>query len=78
VVSDAILRARWIETVTIHLMGLSFDAISEQITRFGRGQAPSIVAIPEGIRFGPDYTISRPACHKAFKKAIAREPFPCT
>ena len=76
VVSESILRARWIETVTIHLkkMGLSFDAISEQITRFGRGQAPSIVAIPEGIKFGPAYTISRQACHKAFKKAIAREP----
>ena len=76
VVSEAILRARWIETVTIHLkkMGLSFDAIAEQITRFGRGQAQPIVAIPEGVKFGPDYTISRQACHKAFKKAIAREP----
>jgi hypothetical protein len=75
VVSEAILRARWIETVTIHLkkMGLSFDAISEQITRFGRGQAQSIVAIPEGIRFVPDYTISRQACHKAFKKDAVRE-----
>jgi len=54
VASEAILRARWIEAVTIHLkkMGLSFDAISEQITRFGRGQAQSIVAIPEGVKFG--------------------------
>jgi hypothetical protein len=76
VVSEAILRARWIEAVTIHLkkMGLSFDAIAEQITRFARGQGQSIVAIPEGVEFGPDYTISRQACHKAFKKAIAREP----
>ena len=24
--------------------------------------------------FPPDYSISRQACHKAFKKAIAREP----
>lgn len=40
----------------------------------GSGQAQPIVAIPEGVKFGPDYTISRQACHKAFKKAIAREP----
>jgi hypothetical protein len=76
VVSEAVLRARWIEAETIHLkkMGLSFDAISEQITRVGRGQAHPIVAIPEGVKFPPEYTISRQACHKAFKKAIAREP----
>jgi hypothetical protein len=55
-------------------IGLSFDAISEQITRVGRGQAHPIVAIPEGVKFPPEYTISRQACHKAFKKAIAREP----
>jgi hypothetical protein len=55
-------------------MGLSFDAISQQITLVGRGQAQSIVAIPEGVTFPPDYTISRQACHKAFRKAIGREP----
>jgi hypothetical protein len=76
VVSEAVLRARWIEAESIHLkrMGLSFDAISEQITRVGCGQAHPIVAVPEGVKFGPDYTISRQACHKAFRKAIAREP----
>jgi hypothetical protein len=37
-------------------------------------QARSIVAIPEGVKFGSEYSISRQACHKAFKKAIAREP----
>ncbi len=75
-VSEAVLRARWIEAESIHLkrMGLSFDAISEQITRVGCGQAHPIVAVPEGVKFGPDYTISRQACHKAFRKAIAREP----
>ncbi len=26
------------------------------------------------MNFRPDYSISRQACHKAFKKAIAREP----
>jgi hypothetical protein len=34
VASEAVLRARWIEAETIHLkrMGLSFDAIAEQIS----------------------------------------------
>jgi len=75
-ISEEISRARWIEAETIHLkrMGLSFDAISEQITRVGRGQAHPIVAMPEVLKFPPDYSISRQACHKAFRKAIAREP----
>lgn len=76
VVSETVRRARWVEAETIHLkkMGLSFDEISEQITRIGRGQAHPIVAIPEGLEFPPDYSISRQACHKSFRKAIAREP----
>jgi hypothetical protein len=50
VVSEAILKARWIEAETIHLkrMGLSFDAIAEQITRVGRRQAQAIVTISDG------------------------------
>ncbi len=76
VVSEAILRARWIEADTIHLkrMGLSFDAIAEQITRVGRRQAQAIVAIRDAVTFPPDFRISRQACQKAFKKAVAREP----
>ena len=75
-VSEAVQRARWVEAETTHLkrMGLSFESIAEQITRVGRGQAQSVVAIPEGVTFPADYTISRQACHKAFTKAIAREP----
>jgi hypothetical protein len=76
VASEAVARARWIEAEIIHLkrMGLSFDAIAEQISRVGRGEAQALVAIPQGITFPADYTISRQACHKAFRKAIAREP----
>jgi hypothetical protein len=76
VVSEAVLRARWIEAMTIRLknMGLSFDEISEQIALVGRGQIHPIIAIPEGLTFPPNYTISRQACHKAFKKAIAKQP----
>jgi hypothetical protein len=74
--STTVLRARWIEAETVRLkqMGLSFEAIAEQITRIGRGQAQPIVAIPDKIMFPADFQISRQACHKAFRKAIAREP----
>jgi hypothetical protein len=76
VVSKALQRARWVEAETTHLkrMGLSFDAIAEQITRVGRGRAQPIVALPEGMSFPSEFQISRQACHKAFKKALAREP----
>ena len=76
VVSDAVRRARWVEAETIRLKreGLSFEAIAEQISRVGRGLAQALVPIPAGLRFPPDFTISRQAVHKAFKKAFAREP----
>ena len=76
-VSDAVRRARWVEAETLSLkrMGLySFETIAEQISRVGRHQAQALVEMPAGLTFPPDYTISRQACHKAFKKAIAREP----
>jgi hypothetical protein len=74
--SETVLRARWVETETIQLnrMGLSFEAIAEQITRVGRGQTQPIVALSEGLKFPPEYAISRQAVHKAFRRAIAREP----
>ncbi len=76
VISEAVRRARWVEAETIHLkrMGLSFDKIADRITRIGRGQAQAMVAMPEPITFPPDYEITRQACHKAYRKASAREP----
>lgn len=76
VLTDEGRRARWVEAETIHLkrMGVSFDRIADQITRVGRGQAPAMVAMPEPIVFPPNYQITRQACFKAFRKAIAREP----
>jgi hypothetical protein len=76
VVSAAVRRSRWIESETIHLkrIGLSFDAIAEQISRIARGQTQAMTAIPDGVTFPPHYRISRQACHKAFRRAIAREP----
>jgi len=65
-----------VEAETIHLkrIGLSFDAIAEQLTRIGRGQAQSMVPIPGGVSFASAYVISKQACHKAFQRAMAREP----
>jgi hypothetical protein len=76
IVSEAVRRARWVETEVIRLkrMGLSFEEIADQIIRVGRGQAQPITPIPDGMSFPPDYQISRQACHKALRKAIAREP----
>ena len=75
-VSAAVLRARWLESEVVHLnrMGISFEAIAEHIIRAARGQAKAMTAIPDGVTFPPDYKISRQACHKAFRRAIAREP----
>jgi hypothetical protein len=76
VVSQAVFRGRWVqaEAIRLKIMGFTFDEISEQISRVGRGQAQAIVTIPEGVTFPPDYSISRQACHKAFTKAIAKLP----
>ena len=76
VVSEAVRRARWVEAETIHLkqMGLSFEAIANQIARIGRREAAPMTPMPEGLTLPPNYTITRQGCNKAFKKAIAREP----
>ena len=76
VMSEAVLRARWIEAETLHLkrIGLSFEAIADQITRIGRQQAQAIVPIAAGVAFPPDFQISRQAVHKALRRAIARTP----
>jgi len=74
--SDAVQRARWVEAETLRLkqVGFSFDTIAEQITNVGRGLAASLVPIPNGVSFPPEYCITKQACHKALKRALAREP----
>jgi hypothetical protein len=74
--SNAVLRARWIESEILRLrqIGLSFDAIADEITLVGRGQARPMVVIPPGVTFRPGYKISPQACHERFKRAIARTP----
>ena len=74
--SEATLRARWLEAETVHLkrMGLSFEAIAEHMTSVGRGWQQAITTMPQGVTFPADYQVSKQACHKAFRKAIGREP----
>jgi hypothetical protein len=74
--STAVLRARWIEAETVRLkqMGLSFDAIAEQITRVGLGLATALVTLPVEVTFPTNYRITKQACHKAMRKALSREP----
>lgn len=76
VASEATLRARWLEAETVHLkrMGLSFEAIAEHTTGVGCGRQQAITTIPQGVTFPADFQISKQACHKAFRKAIGREP----
>jgi hypothetical protein len=76
VISPSILRARWIEAETLELkrIGLTFEAIAQQITRVGKRQAQAIVEIPKAVTFPPEFQISRQAVHKAFRRAITREP----
>jgi hypothetical protein len=76
VASLATIRARWLEAEVLHLkrMGLAFEAIAEQITRVGLGRAQPIASLPEGITFPKNFRVTRQACHKAFKRALARQP----
>jgi hypothetical protein len=70
------IRALWVQRSTVHLkrLGLRFSEIAEQLTRAGRGERVPTVEIPEGLEFPPDYRISAQACHKAYTKALTREP----
>lgn len=76
VMSERVRRARWIEAETIHLkrMGFCFEAFAEHLNRIAHGHEQPAVALPENVTFPPDYTITRQACHKACRAAIAREP----
>lgn len=76
VASPNLLRGRWVEAEVLRLktMGRSFEEMAEQITRVGRNRSPALVALPQGVTFPENYSITRQACHKAFRKALARQP----
>ena len=76
VLTDEVLRARWVEAETLRLktMGFSFQEIAEQIVRVAHGTNPPLVDIPESVSFPPYYAISKQAVYKAFRRAVARQP----
>lgn len=76
VVSAATLRARWIEAevIALRVKGFFLEDIAGHISRVGRGLEKPVTPLPDNVVFEPNYSISRQACHKAFNKAIAREP----
>jgi hypothetical protein len=70
------LLARWVETEVVRLkrLGMEFPRIAEQLTLIGRGSAKPITELAADLRFPTDYRISMQACHKAYHKAMRREP----
>ena len=70
------LRARWVESEVLKLkmLGTTFHAIAQQITKVGRGETQPTVEFPPGLTFPPDYSISAVACWRACQKALARGP----
>jgi len=74
--STMIFRSRFIEGETVHLkrLGLSLDAIADRLTQIGRGSAQPMTSRHPLVTFPPNFKISRQGCHKALKRALAREP----
>jgi hypothetical protein len=75
-ISADTLRAQWVEIEAIRLKrnGFSYEAIAEQITQTGRGQKAPVTALPDGLRFPPDYKITPMGCHKAVQRGLRRGP----
>jgi hypothetical protein len=49
-------------------------AASAYATVPGGPLLPKFIAAFEGVTFSPDYQVTRQACHKAFQRALGREP----
>jgi hypothetical protein len=76
-VGPKVIIARWVEAEVIRRkqrLAYSFETIAEQITQIGRGQLQPIVALPAGVTFPADYSITGRACGMAFSKGLARMP----
>lgn len=76
VLSERTLRARWLEGEALRLnrLGLSFEAIAQQITEVGHGQRTSLTQLPENIGFPANYKVTAMGCHKALRRALQRTP----
>jgi len=71
-----LLIARWVDAEVVRLkgLGMNFSQIADQITAVGRGSAKAITDLPAGLDFPPAYRISAQGCHKAYRRAMRREP----
>lgn len=76
VLSNDMLRARWLEGEVLRLkrLGFSYEAIAQQVTEVGRGQRNPLTPLPEDVAFPADYTITAMGCHAALKRAQRRAP----
>jgi hypothetical protein len=76
VLTDHMLRARWLEGEVLRLkrLGFSFEAIAQQITEVGRWQKAPLTPLPEGLSFPSDYSITPMGCHRALGRALKRAP----
>jgi hypothetical protein len=76
VLSDRIIRARWVtaEILRCKRTGLSMAEIAVHVTRVGRGNEKAFSSLPDGIFFPPEYRIGESAVFKAYHKAMDRQP----
>ena len=75
-VTNRTLVARFVETEVTRLKGsgMSFCEISVQITSVGRGEAKATTDPPAELQFPPGFSITSQGCHKAYRRAMRREP----
>jgi hypothetical protein len=70
------LIARWVEAETLHLkrLGMGYQEIADHIVAVAHGERRAMVPIPQDIKFPSEYRISMQAAHRAFRRAIVRQP----
>jgi hypothetical protein len=75
-VSERTQIGLWVEGEAIRFkrMGMSFELIAGILTRAGRGEYMATVSLPEGVTFPPDYSITKMAVCKAYRRRLQREP----
>jgi hypothetical protein len=56
------------------MFGMGFAKIATRITEIARGEARALSEKPAGLEFPENYRITSQGAHKAFQRAIRREP----
>jgi len=75
-VSNRTLIARWVEAEVLEIKQfvVSFAHAARHITAVVQGQEPPLIPLFPETTFPSDYKISAAACHKAYCRALNREP----